>query len=460
MKQPRLLFIVCFVVFGIVIGAMFFWREAPAPPLKPAKMREVDVNSEQSFGRRSEIPAGDAYSNEKHALEKMSKISFAMTKQELDHLRVNLPAPVNMPWKGPFYDSQTCFDADKKLAAVDVLPLWIKEALSANESNMAARYLWSFIKFTEDKDNEVATKAVISLYRMGDYNGVALSKMKQWLESGFDYTYLDTSYGTSDMKDARRQVLQELDYYNDASLLGTIYDLWSNNKGNEGEDLASVDYAYYLEKHGRELPVDYWLGRLNKPYAFENALNVLEARKPDGMTETLQPLFEQLRTKLASSPDARRAAAVGGILFQLTGDTKYREYLMERAQRQFAFSPLFADDAQPILNALAATNDKAALDLLFTAIQNKNEGVRKMAIDALGNSKNPEAAEMLYESAIQEAKTRFPSHQLHALLQQNEPSSDSKYERLQQALLSGQLGWQAVSSDFATFEFTRKYGRH
>jgi hypothetical protein len=49
---------------------------------------------------------------------------------------------------------------------------------------------------------------------------------------------------------------------------------------------------------------------------------------------------------------------------------------------------------------------------------------------------------------------------MRALLRQGDPGADSKYEQLQQGLLSGQLGWSATQSDFEAMEFFRKHGRH
>jgi len=404
--------------------------------------------------------AGGSFGQDKKeiAAEKMAKISFNMSDQEFQRLRVTLPRPLDTPWTGPFYDSETCFDNDTvKLAAVDVLPIWIRKAVAAGEPELAAAYLWTYLKFTGDKDQKISTKAVITLYRMGDWDDIAFHRMRRWIESRFQYSYRDVH--VSDPNDIRQQVLRELDFYRDSRMNNVIYDEWSKRKDNEGEDLASVDYAYWLECHDRQLPVDYWLSRLETPYAFENALKVLEIRKPEGLIERLQSRFQHLSARSLSSPDAGRAAEVASVLFRVTGEAKYRDYLMAQAQTQL-LSKSFDGSLPQTLKSLAATNDKAVLDTLSNAMQNKNVMIHEAAIDALGSSKSPEAADILYESAMQEAKTRFPAHQLDALLHQNDPRSDSKYERLQQGLLSGEFGWHATSSDFAGYEFFRKHGRH
>ncbi len=96
---------------------------------------------------------------------------------------------------------------------------------------------------------------------------------------------------------------------------------------------------------------------------------------------------------------------------------------------------------------------------LSGALKNSNVVVRETAIDALGSSQNPKAADILYETATEDAKTRFPNAQLQALLKQNNPASDAKYLQLQNELLAGQLGWRATASDFAGLEAFRLHGR-
>ena len=112
---------------------------------------------------------------------------------------------------------------------------------------------------------EVATKAVIGLYRMGDSNGTALAKMKAWLESGLgEFYFIDTSSGQTRLDDIRAAILREMDFYSDTNLLETVYGISEKAKRNEGSLPASVDFAYYLEKHGKELPSEYWLARLEQ----------------------------------------------------------------------------------------------------------------------------------------------------------------------------------------------------
>lgn len=91
----------------------------------------------------------------------------------------------------------------------------------------------------------------------------------------------------------------------------------------------------------------------------------------------------------------------------------------------------------------------------------KNAVIREMAIDALGKTRDLKAAELLFDAAMQKAKSGagFPAREMRALLAENEPNADSKYVQLQQALLSGQLAWAATTSDFEVLEFIRNHGR-
>jgi len=393
------------------------------------------------------------------AAKKIGEVSLKMNDTEFSRLKVNLPPPVRKEWKGPLFDSSTCFEPQNKSIAVRVLPVWIRKAVLSGEFEMASGFLWSFMQFLNDAAPEISTAATIGLYRMGDFKDAARHQMRKWIENGFEYSYSDAT-AVGEAKDIRAQVLEELQLNNDRGLDQFIYDNWLRNQATEGKELAAVDYAYYLQKRGRDLPGEYWAQRLDNPYGFEHALEVAEQKSAPELTTKLQTIFEQLRARPAATPDASRAASVASALFRQTGDARYRDYLAEQAQAQLA-SGSFESSLPKVLEGLAGTKDKAALEIVSGAMQHDNEMVREMAIDALGKSRDPAAAELLFEAAIQKAKQGkgFPARELRALLAQDDPSAESKYERLQQALLSGQLGWSATTSDFEALEFFRKHGR-
>ncbi len=329
---------------------------------------------------------------------------------------------------------------------------------------MAGRFLWSYIKLTEDKNLEVATKAVITLYRMGDCKAVALVKMRQWIESGLKCYYTDAVAETSDSKDIRQQILVELDFYKDRSLDETIHAVWSRNRNEEGKDVWSVDYGYYLEKHGKALPEEYWMRRLDSPYNFLSALEVIEVRKPAGWSEKLQAVFAELSTKRGPSPQASRArgyaARVASTLFRLSGKTDYLDYLVSRGESELV-SEDFDSSLSNVLDGLAQTGDPVALKVVSGGMKHKNQVVREMVLHAMGLTQSPDATELLFQEAMNEAKMglSFPNRQLRALLEQRTPLADVRYDQLKNALLGGHVAWTAVSSDFAHLEFFRKH-RH
>jgi len=454
MSHRRLIPVVLVVLAAVLvagvwwIGRQTYQRQYLPEASNPAKSPPSPVVAEDT-----QKSAGATDSGVQPQGNRMSDLEFK-------HLKVGLPAPVNEPWKGPFFDSRSCFEPDKKETAVDVLPMWIRQALAANKPEMAARYLWSLIKLSEDKEPAIATKGVLAIYRLGDFHEAASDRMVDWIESGFAYRYSDSTSGSSTSKDIRAQVLEELELNNDRGLDQSIYDAWQRNQTTEGKDLAAVDYAYYLEKRGRELPADYWMQRLDNPSGFANALEIAEKKATPEDIAKLKGIFEQLRARPAASADAGRAASVASALFRQTGDAGYRDYLAEQAKTQLA-SGSFESSLRKVLEGLAATNDESALDVVSAAMEHENAVIRELAIDALGETRDPAAAELLFAAAIKRATEGkgFPAREMRALLAQDDPSSDSKYERLQQALLSGQFGWSATTGDFEALEFFRKNGR-
>ena len=393
---------------------------------------------------------------------RIGNVAFGMSEVEFDHLRVTLPAPLDEPWKGPFYDSESCFKGTATAAAVEVLPIWIRTGIIAGELAQVGRYLWTYLKFIEDADPKIASKAVITLYRMGDYHDLALAKMRKWIESGFHFWYTAPIRETSDFVDIRRQILLDLDFYNDSRLDQTIYDVWSRDRGGEGKELWFVDYGYYLETHDRKLPDEYWMERLDTPHGIGKALEVLEKRKPEGLIERLESLFSKLRVKQGHRTlvTAKSAALIGSTLFRLTKNRECRDYLVDRARFQLGAAES-EDDLSVVLEALARTEDAESLKVVFEAAQHKYQGIREKAVHALGCIQNSGATDFLYQRTMESAKRRtgFPSHELRALLEQHTPLSDAKYEELHQALLNGQFGWTAVSSDFKFLEFFRAHRR-
>jgi hypothetical protein len=307
--------------------------------------------------------------------------------------RVALPQPVNKPWKGPLWDSESCFDKNVRLTVSNVLPIWIRNAVLAGESEMAARYLWSLMRLAESDDLEVVTNAVFHIYRLGDKDRFAVNKMREWIENEVPYRNGVTTMdgGSSVSMDVRAMVLDELSFYRDQSLNDVIFSKWREKQASVGKEPATVDYAYYLEKHGRELPLDYWSERLDNPYGFANALEIAEKKSALELTAKLQGIFEQLRARPAASADAGRAASVASALFRQTGDAGYRDYLAEQARTQLT-SRSFETSLSKVLEGLAATNDKGAVQVVSAAMEHKNAVVRDMAIDALGKTRDPAAA--------------------------------------------------------------------
>lgn len=271
------------------------------------------------------------------------------------------------------------------------------------------------MRLSDDTNPEVSTNAVFQVYRLGDIDGFALNRMRQWIEDGVSYKTYVTKNGQSVYTDIRSRVLDALELFGDKSLDSVIFETWRENQDNEEKDLASIDYAYYLERHGRELPADYWMQRLENPSGFANAVEIAEKKGTAEVTAKLQGIFEQVRAKLAGSPDAGRAASVASALFRETGDAGYRDYLVEQGRTQLA-SGSFESSLQNVLEGLAATNDKAALEVVSAAMEHENAVIREMAIDALGKTRDPAATELLLEAAIQKAKEGkgFPGREMRA----------------------------------------------
>ncbi|HEX8371725.1 MAG TPA: HEAT repeat domain-containing protein [Chthoniobacterales bacterium] len=384
-----------------------------------------------------------------------------MSDLEFARLRVALPKPVKRKWRGAVFNSENAFEKDRKEVVVEVLPGWIRRALLKGDVGAAAGYLWTLKELAADDDPGISSEATLSIYRLGDVEGFARTKMSEWITKGWDYRTYDRSFGKSEYLDIRARALREAAYSNDRSFDELVFKVWQQERTTEGKTLESVDHGSYLEKRGRALPIEYWMERLDNPRGFTNALKVAHERGTPEVTAKLQAIFSQLHASPAFSPDAGRAASLASVLFRQTGDVIYRDYLIEQARTQLALRS-FESSLQNVLEGLATTNDKTSIRAVAAAMEHENTIISEMAIAALGKTPDPAATEYLFLSALRKTREQkgFPSRELRALLTQNCPAGDADYQRMQRLLLSGRIGWAATTSDFDQLEFFRKNRLH
>ena len=369
-------------------------------------------------------------------------------------VRVRLPAPVNAPWKGGLFDSGSLDNHVHKGAAVEVLPLWIRNALAEGNADLAARYLWSLLQLIDDRDPETAVRATFAIYRLGDVNDRALTQMRRWIEDGWRHPHSEGGYGWSQYSDVRKFVLDELAYYRDGRLNDAIYARWQADLPAEEGILEKLDYGYFLENHVRRLPPDYWLSRLDHFHGVENTLAVLQSRRPAGFVNELQSFFTAHQGARTDSIYAERNVRFAAVLYNETRDETYLRYLLDAMKAGIAAS-LGMKRFSALLESLAVTNAQPSLDLLAGLLNNPKVGTDPV-LAALGRSSNPRALQMVVAEAERQAAERFPKAALASLLAQRKPEADVAYQELKTALLSGRLGWLASTRDFEALEFFRK----
>lgn len=442
---------------SLVVAAAFWWDgRSPGPNHEFDGVKKPSKPPPSAPGQE-EVKKGEGESEARNHRPE-SRISDL----EFHRIRVVLPKPMKTAWQGAVFTSDNFNESRRKRMVVEVLPGWIRKALWEGNTERAAGYLWSLQTLANDADPATSSEAVLEIYRLGDIDGFAHERMAAWIKDGWDYKTGDSSFGQSEYMDIRARVLRELSLTKDSSLDDLIFEVWVKEQTTEKADHWSVDYAYYLQKHGRKLPDEYWVRRLENTSGFYHALEVAEQNGGAVLIPKLNEVFEKLRKQGKTPPAAASwAASTAAALFRQTGDARHLEYLEEQARRQLA-GRSFEQNLAKVLEGLAASGDRGAFDLVSSALGHRAEGIREKAMDALSKSGNPAACGLLFETAIERAKQGkgFPSRELLALIMQGSPDADFKYERLKQALLNGQLGWNAVISDFDVCEFLRKHSIH
>ncbi len=372
------------------------------------------------------------------------------SESEYNHLRVKLPPPIDAPWEVGMFDSQTAL-GEWKDRALELLPRWIRKAVLAGNSDLAGRYLATLIKLADSPDIDTSSEAVFALYALGDYNGIAAGHFKRWIQDDVASKRIQSNGFFAEIEDIRAFALRVIDVDRDRELLDVIYRKWAAAKTDGSKHDSKVDYAFFLETHGRTLPAEYWFQRLESRIDFGNTVAILEEKNPPGLLEQFQARFER--------GNSRSTDMLASSLFRMTGEPRYLEYLVSSAEDQLKEG--IRGLSEHTLNGLAETNDARALSVLEKALQDPNSLVRKMAATALGRSTRSEATAMLYESAIKAAAAEklVPTYQLKALLSQKTPEADVRYDQFKESAISGKLGFAAATSSFDDLDFYKRRSR-
>lgn len=316
---------------------------------------------------------------------------------------------------------------------------------------MSPKLLGTLITLLDDDDMSVSIIAISELYRLGDYQDFALKRIQGFVSD----TPMSLSYKEVVLY---HRILNDLEFYDDNRVDHLILQKWDDQKEEETGLSNFVDYGYYLEKNEIKLPIEYWIQRIQYEKYWEHSIAVLENRK-----ETLN--VDILNSNLDYINEPQKSSYIA-LMYQVSKDQEQEKYLEKNATKHIDSHRINAKAMTDSFKALAKAGTPNTISILSKGLDRSNILVRRSAAEALGNMKEEEISNLLYESAVKYLKIekRFPRIELDALIKQNTEIGDLKFVELKTILMDenrnyGPSGiWS--TTDFHSLEFFKKYLRN
>ena len=359
----------------------------------------------------------------------------------------------------------------------------MRELPSSTSSNKAAKYLAALLELVEDGNSRIAFLAAQQLYRLGDYEEKAYSKLKELIKTTpvYEHSVSQQTESTDfnellnnaqkkasdpdnlDYSEIIKDLLQDFIIFNDDRFNDVIYDKWLELRSEEKlvKDTEFVDLAYFLEKNNKEIPIDYWYERLNNFRGLKHTFDVLDSRLDDSVKPGLKKVLES--KKVRTNPHKASAAR---FLFKLTGEEVYSNYLRDQslALKESYISESYNDTVtmEESLSSYIRIDALKALEIV--KVVRRGGILDKAALDALAASKNSITTDFICDEILEHLKKRhgFPYKELEVLVKQNTEYSGVKYQELKglikdptNRLIDGRV-W--TDYDFRKIDFQRKYG--
>ena len=284
----------------------------------------------------------------------------------------------------------------------------------------------TLIQLVGDSDEDVALAAAFELYALGDYNGIALRRLRVGLKDSAksvelkykDYYLVLLQTG---------KILKVLEETKDHRLDDVIYEAWQSQKEQEFQLPSRMEYAEYLERAGKQLPEEYWARWGERGLQFAREL------LRDRYGTKYQPLFK----KQAEQGDSWATA----LLYEQTKDHSFLTSLTQQANEHVdSLLQMHRGRDERSLGELCRVAPETGRPLVERLLA-RGESLAVIAIKALKADQSAEAAETLYAGALKQWTgnpadgPRFPRFQLQALAERRSPKAQERYEQLKREIL-------------------------
>jgi hypothetical protein len=414
------------------------------------------------------------------------KADHYISDLEYQYMKVELPDPIygkrtRITFKAEH--TNAWLDYENKRKFLNNIGHGIRSHIREADLDEAAKYLAALLELVEDGNSRIAFLAAQQLYRLGDYEEKAYSKLKELIKTTpvYEHSVSQQTKSTDfnellnnaqkkasdpdnlDYSEIIKDLLQDFIIFNDDRFNDVIYDKWLELRSEEKlvKDSKFVDLAYFLEKNNKEIPIDYWYERLNNFRGLKHTFDVLDSRLDDSVKPGLKKVLES--KKVRTNPHKASAAR---FLFKLTGEEVYSNYLRDQslALKESYISESYNDTVtmEESLSSYIRIDALKALEIV--KVVRRGGILDKAALDALAASKNSITTDFIGDEILEHLKKRhgFPYKELEVLVKQNTEYSGVKYQELKglikdptNRLIDGRV-W--TDYDFRKIDFQRKYG--
>ncbi len=284
----------------------------------------------------------------------------------------------------------------------------------------------TLIQLVGDSDEEVGVMAAFELYALGDYNGVALTRLRLSLkESAKSVELKYAEYYQVLLRTGK--ILNVLEAAKDHRLDDVIYEAWQSQKEREFQLPSRMEYAEYLEKAGKQLPEEYWARWGERGLQFAREL------LRDRYGKKYQPLFK----KQAEQGDSWAT----GVLYEQTQDRSYLTSLTRQADEHVdSLLHMHGGRDERSLGELCRVAPEVGRPIVERLLAGGGS-CAKIGSKAITTDQSAEAAETLYLGALKQWTgkpidgRRFPRFQLQALAERKSAVAQERYEQLKREIL-------------------------
>jgi hypothetical protein len=369
-----------------------------------------------------------------------------LSEAEFHMQRMTLPEPKEIRWKAPFFDSTTCLEARHSKVALEVLPVWTRNAVLAGEMEKASGYLYSLFQLMKNEGASLRGDTALALLKLGSSDAAVIKELASVIKSSEGGLTTAGLPGETRMVSMRQNVLDHLEFYDIHSLDLEAKQALVTIASDTSQGEARAELSRFLERMGHPQPDEFWIDQLDDPDGLGFASDTLRKRASQEIIKKMRQVFEQ-------NPTGVNGIAAASVELALKRDTWLEQQLSVHVQKVLA-EGIPGPSLEPALSGLLWAKTDAGLGVTKSVLASDNVVMHDIALRALSKSQHPAALTVIRDYAEQRIQSgQFPASALQSLAVLADGRGDAALQELKAKL----IGAGHTESDFALIEFVRNH---